>query len=108
MLVLPVLLTIVNSCTPARVPISWDPNTLLEEERRLAYVGFTRAMHRLYLVRAMSRSCCGERQDTEPSRFLADIPAHLLAAHQASGSTVTGTQHTSKVGGGLWIPGPVP
>jgi len=49
----------------------------LEEERRLAYVGFTRAMRRLYLVRASRRSIFGETQSTEPSRFLKDIPKHL-------------------------------
>ncbi len=50
----------------------------IEEERRLAYVGFTRAMHRLYLVRAQRRSLFGETQSTEPSRFLSDIPPTLL------------------------------
>ncbi|GHO44213.1 DNA helicase [Ktedonospora formicarum] len=50
----------------------------LEEERRLAYVGFTRAMKRLYLVRARRRSLWGETQYTEPSRFLSDISLHLL------------------------------
>ncbi len=50
----------------------------LEEERRLAYVGFTRAMKRLYLVRARRRSVFGETQYTEPSRFLADIPEELV------------------------------
>lgn len=49
----------------------------LEEERRLAYVGITRAMRRLYLVRATRRSLFGETQYTEPSRFLDDIPQPL-------------------------------
>jgi DNA helicase-2/ATP-dependent DNA helicase PcrA len=52
----------------------------LEEERRLAYVGFTRAMQRLYLVRARRRSVFGETQYTEPSRFLDDIPEALVAS----------------------------
>src|SRR5262249_964486 len=52
----------------------------LEEERRLAYVGFTRAMQRLYLVRARRRSLWGEAQYTEPSRFLDDIPLHLRSS----------------------------
>jgi DNA helicase-2/ATP-dependent DNA helicase PcrA len=77
----------------------------LEEERRLAYVGFTRAMHRLYLVSVMRRSFCGEQQDTEPSRFLADIPAHLLAAHHVGGSTgAARPQRGNKAGGLLWVP----
>src|SRR5439155_24808767 len=61
----------------------------LEEERRLAYVGFTRAMQRLYLVRARRRSLWGETQYTEPSRFLDDIPAHLRSTIGASASTQT-------------------
>src|SRR5881227_972446 len=58
---------------------SIDKPEQLEEERRLAYVGFTRAMRRLYLVRAGRRSIFGETQNTIPSRFLDDIPKHLIA-----------------------------
>jgi DNA helicase-2/ATP-dependent DNA helicase PcrA len=57
---------------------SVDKPEQLEEERRLAYVGFTRAMRRLYLVRAYRRSIFGETQTTEPSRFLEDIPWTLV------------------------------
>ena len=59
---------------------SVDKPEQLEEERRLAYVGFTRAMQRLYLVRASRRSFFGETQRTEPSRFLEDIPLELISA----------------------------
>ncbi|TMD68719.1 MAG: ATP-dependent DNA helicase PcrA, partial [Chloroflexi bacterium] len=58
---------------------SVDKPDQLEEERRLAYVGFTRAMRRLYLVRAHRRSFFGESHPTEPSRFLSDIPVHLVS-----------------------------
>src|SRR5579884_2878482 len=58
---------------------SVDKPEQLEEERRLAYVGFTRAMRRLYLVRAYRRSLFGESQYAEPSRFLNDIPFELVA-----------------------------
>ncbi len=58
----------------------------LEEERRLAYVGFTRAMRRLYLVRASRRSLFGETQYTEPSRFLEDIPTSLISMAGGSSS----------------------
>ena len=58
---------------------SVDKPEQLEEERRLAYVGFTRAMRRLYLVRAYRRSFFGETHSTEPSRFLSDIPQHLVS-----------------------------
>ncbi len=57
---------------------SVDDPSQLEEERRLAYVGFTRAMKRLYLVRAYRRSFFGDTQTTEPSRFLNDIPPELI------------------------------
>lgn len=50
----------------------------IEEERRLTYVGFTRAMRRLYLVRALRRSIFGDTQSTQPSRFISDIPSSLL------------------------------
>ncbi|HLQ11173.1 MAG TPA: ATP-dependent helicase [Ktedonobacteraceae bacterium] len=63
---------------------SVDKPEQLEEERRLAYVGFTRAMQRLYLVRARRRSFWGESQPTEPSRFLEDIPLPLIAREGAS------------------------
>jgi len=65
---------------------SVDKPEQLEEERRLAYVGFTRAMYRLYLVRAYRRAFFGESMPTEPSRFLEDIPQHLLSSPASVGS----------------------
>ncbi|GAB3850311.1 DNA helicase PcrA [Nesterenkonia populi] len=50
----------------------------LAEERRLAYVGLTRAEHRLCLSRAESRSLWGQVSYNPPSQFLAEIPEHLL------------------------------
>jgi DNA helicase-2/ATP-dependent DNA helicase PcrA len=50
----------------------------LEEERRLAYVGITRAMQRLYLTNAWSRMLHGTTQYNPPSRFLDEIPAELV------------------------------
>ncbi len=50
----------------------------LEEERRLAYVGITRAMDRLYLVHARSRNLWGGSMYGMPSRFLGEIPADLV------------------------------
>ncbi len=52
----------------------------LEEERRLAYVGMTRAKDRLYLVHANHRSTWGVGAASEPSRFLAELPEELLEA----------------------------
>ena len=50
----------------------------LEEERRLCYVGITRAQSRLVLTCAARRRTYGEYRDTEPSRFLREIPAELV------------------------------
>ncbi|MBV8305474.1 MAG: DNA helicase PcrA [Acidimicrobiia bacterium] len=49
----------------------------LEEERRLCYVGITRARERLYVSNAWSRSLFGATQYNPPSRFLNEIPEHL-------------------------------
>ena len=54
-----------------------DPKEL-EEERRLAYVGITRARERLYLSRSMMRSAWGSPAFNPPSRFLDEIPAEIL------------------------------
>jgi DNA helicase-2/ATP-dependent DNA helicase PcrA len=50
----------------------------LEEERRLCYVGMTRAQSQLVLTSAARRRVFGEYQSTEPSRFLEEIPADLI------------------------------
>ena len=50
----------------------------LEEERRLAYVGLTRAQERLYLTRAEYRSAWGSPNYNPPSRFLQEIPDQLI------------------------------
>lgn len=50
----------------------------LEEERRLAYVGITRARERLYLTRAAMRSAWGQPSYNPPSRFLEEIPDQHL------------------------------
>ena len=53
-------------------------DTELAEERRLAYVGITRAMKRLYVTRAMMRSAWGQPSANPASRFLGDIPDELV------------------------------
>ena len=50
----------------------------LEEERRLAYVGITRARERLYVTRSMMRSAWGQPAYNPPSRFLEEIPGSLI------------------------------
>jgi DNA helicase-2/ATP-dependent DNA helicase PcrA len=51
--------------------------TAMEEERRLCYVGMTRAKKKLYLLAAQQRKQFGQSSANPPSRYLFDIPAHL-------------------------------
>jgi DNA helicase-2/ATP-dependent DNA helicase PcrA len=50
----------------------------LQEERRLAYVGITRAREKLYVSRSHMRSAWGQTSYNPPSRFLEELPAHLM------------------------------
>ena len=78
----------------------------MEEERRLAYVGITRARQHLYLVSAERRTLYGNAAYNEPSRFVEDIPPELV--HVMGGrsrrSTVrsAATQNGSGWGGSFW------
>jgi DNA helicase-2/ATP-dependent DNA helicase PcrA len=74
-----------------------DPDQL-EEERRLAYVGITRARQRLYLTHAWSRTLFGGTQYNPPSRFIDEIPDGLI-------HDVEGHRRSSRGGrsyGGVW------
>ncbi len=64
---------------------SMDDPEAMAEERRLFYVGITRAMDRLYLLRAFRRSAGGGGGLMEESRFLRDIPPQLLGEEKTSG-----------------------
>jgi DNA helicase-2/ATP-dependent DNA helicase PcrA len=57
----------------------------LEEERRLCYVGMTRAMEKLYLTHTRRRRVFGDYQFNPPSRFLGEVPKQLFAQPAASG-----------------------
>jgi DNA helicase-2/ATP-dependent DNA helicase PcrA len=65
---------------------SFDEPEEMEEERRLLYVGITRAKDRLYLVRALRRGGRGFAEETYASRFLDDIPDALLVGRTSSRS----------------------
>nr|WP_258567777.1 DNA helicase PcrA [Paenactinomyces guangxiensis] len=67
---------------------SLDDDSEMEEERRLAYVGITRAEKCLHLSRARSRTIFGQTSANPPSRFLTEIPAELL---EVAGRINTGT-----------------
>ena len=71
---------------------SMDTPEEIEEERRLCYVGVTRAQKRLYLLRAFRRGFWGGSGPSDPSRFLEDIPRGLIegAAQSAIRSTSSG------------------
>ena len=69
---------------------SFDDPEEMEEERRLCYVGITRAEKRLYLLRSYRRSLFGGSTANLPSRFLQDISPHLISPR------------------GLWEEGPTP
>ncbi|MCL0087868.1 UvrD-helicase domain-containing protein [Dehalococcoidia bacterium] len=73
-----------------------DPEQM-EEERRLCYVGITRAKERVYLVHAFRRSLYGGNRPNPPSPFLKDIPAHLVVRNSNRQTTVSpcaGGEHT--------------
>jgi DNA helicase II / ATP-dependent DNA helicase PcrA len=60
---------------PSGLSADADEESELEEERRLAYVGMTRARERLFLVYARARKVWGQEQFNPPSRFLKELPA---------------------------------
>ncbi|MFC2058294.1 ATP-dependent helicase [Chloroflexota bacterium] len=60
-----------------------DPEQM-EEERRLCYVGITRAKERVYLVHSIRRSLMGSSTQNPPSRFLNDIPPHLTTSPRSA------------------------
>ncbi|MBA7641193.1 ATP-dependent DNA helicase PcrA [subsurface metagenome] len=83
---------------------SFDDPDQMEEERRLCYVGITRAKQRVYLVRAFRRSLMGGSTVNRPSRFLEDIPRHLISGDgwwQGEGSQIAATAYS-------WNKAPVP
>jgi DNA helicase-2/ATP-dependent DNA helicase PcrA len=83
---------------------SLDEQTV-EEERRLAYVGITRAMDRLYLVYARARTLWGASQYNLPSRFLDEIPDGLCEKQAIGGRSAGGWDGGQRAGGssgGSW------
>lgn len=66
---------------------SFDDPEAMAEERRLFYVGVTRAKDCLYLVRSFRRRIYGASSMSEPSRFLSDLPADILSGDWLGGQT---------------------
>ncbi|HEY6044730.1 MAG TPA: UvrD-helicase domain-containing protein [Nitrosospira sp.] len=73
----------------------------LEEERRLMYVALTRARRRLYLSFAQSRMLHGQTRYNVPSRFLQEIPGHLLKWLQPVQKIPVGNQQRSAANNGI-------
>jgi DNA helicase II / ATP-dependent DNA helicase PcrA len=69
---------------------SFDEPEEMEEERRLFYVGITRAKDRLYLLRAVHRGGRGYTEETFPSRFLDDLPEDILVGKSRTGYGLRG------------------
>ncbi|MGZ9235268.1 MAG: ATP-dependent helicase [Anaerolineales bacterium] len=69
---------------------SFDEPEGMEEERRLFYVGITRAKDKLYLIRSIQRGGRGAAEETYPSRFLDDVPAELLIGKSRTGRSIHG------------------
>jgi DNA helicase-2/ATP-dependent DNA helicase PcrA len=69
---------------------SFDEPEGMEEERRLFYVGITRAKDKLYLIRSIQRGGRGAAEETYPSRFLDDVPADLLIGKSRTGRAIHG------------------
>ncbi|MGH2983420.1 MAG: 3'-5' exonuclease, partial [Solirubrobacterales bacterium] len=76
-----------------------------EEERRLCYVGITRAKKRLWLTHARNRRLFGGRETGFPSRFLSEIPEELVEREGTEEQALTGW---SLGGQGAAAPGPMP
>jgi DNA helicase-2/ATP-dependent DNA helicase PcrA len=68
-----------------------DPEQM-EEERRLCYVGITRAKDKVYLVYALRRSLMGSSAHNPPSRFLKDIPMDLTTSPAARSAETANLQ----------------
>lgn len=64
---------------PSRMTIFANDESELEEERRLCYVGITRAMEKLYISNAAARMLRGDILWNPPSRFIGEIPEYLLS-----------------------------
>jgi DNA helicase-2/ATP-dependent DNA helicase PcrA len=73
---------------------SYEDPAQMEEERRLCYVGITRAKERLYLLYAFRRTSFGNSEVTDPSRYLEDIPRELIAGSSTRTQPRTSTAKT--------------
>jgi DNA helicase-2/ATP-dependent DNA helicase PcrA len=76
----------------------------IEEERRLLYVGLTRAQDVLFLVHCESRMTFGRTEPTRPSRFLEDVPRKMLVEVDVLGRELHDPQSLNKFSRAVWRP----
>jgi DNA helicase-2/ATP-dependent DNA helicase PcrA len=81
--------------------MSADDPARLEEERRLCYVGMTRAMQRLYLTHTESRRLHGREEYPMPSRFLREVPVELLEEVRGGGVAQPAAPAAASAAGGF-------
>lgn len=81
---------------------SFDDPDAMEEERRLFYVGITRAQDRLYLLHTFRRTLWGENEISDASRYLSDIPEKLKADPDRNGDEANRREglRTGRLGAG--------
>jgi DNA helicase-2/ATP-dependent DNA helicase PcrA len=79
---------------------SMDDPEQMEEERRLCYVGVTRAKERIYFLHTFRRTLYGESSIREPSRFLRDVPEHLVKGRERKQSA---RQQSLDIGAGRFM-----
>ncbi len=80
--------------------VMYDP-TELEEERRLCYVGITRAKEKLYITNARSRMIYGNTTYSRPSRFLSEIPEELTDFEKKESTSNSHSGYSSNYSGGF-------
>ncbi len=78
---------------------SFEEDNRLEEERRLMYVGITRARKRLFLTRASERMLYNQYSHNPPSRFLDEIPARLVHEEYSRSSGYTNSRRPERTAG---------
>ena len=76
----------------------------IEEERRLLYVGITRAQEELYMIHCESRMSFGRTEIARPSRFLEDVPKGTLLEVDVFGQELHDTSRLSKYSRPVWTP----
>lgn len=81
---------------PSGLSIDSDDPDAVEEERRLCYVGITRAMKQLYMSMAETRMINGARNYLGKSRFMEEIPEELLEVHESGFSSDFGNFSSGK------------